>query len=525
MTNFKLRERFEMSWKPNVQFENKESDRSLTEKDIDDRIAKGAAISNTSLSIHQARKRPGFGTRVPYSRVKFARKFHPPHPHVAANAVEVSDPGLDRSDETAIAINPKNPRNIVAGAVSSDGAQFTNTAYVTKDGGNTWKTVTALTDTDEGAGLAFDDSGNCYYTTMQGGMLPVCVVSRDGGLTWSLPAAFGGGDKTAVAARGQTALVGFDRINTEACAFTLDGGVTWTVHDFTDLGLGTGPLVSYDHKRFYIIYAALDNNIKIYASPDKGVTWTGPTIIVPGNAYQSTIAGPLSYEGGALTSPGTNVAIDGSGHLHVLYVDSNTQLPMYTSSSDHGATWSAPVNVNPERATDAHMWPCLSSNKHGDLQGGSVVYDQVLSKYRILLHSKAEDEDEWTTFEADNGPWSAAGPPPGFRIGFGDYFDCDSLPQCGVSVMAWSETANGLQPWQTWARVFDLCQCHEDREEALENEIERLSDAFENHELPTPRTKHNIEKFEAHLGELRKKHKEAEGALKKCRDANPLPEE
>src|SRR5260370_3740345 len=143
---------------------------------------------------------------------------------------------------------------------------------------------------------------------MKGGMLPVCVVSRDGGLTWSLPAAFGGGDKTAVAARGQTALVGFERINREACAFTLDGGVTWTVHDFTALGLGTGPLVSYDHKRFYIIYAALDNNIKIYASPDKVLTWTCPTIIVPGHAYQSTIAAPLSYEIRALTSPGMNHA-------------------------------------------------------------------------------------------------------------------------------------------------------------------------------------------------------------------------
>jgi len=68
-----------------------------------------------------------------------------------------------------------------------------------------------------------------------------------------------------------------------------------------------------------------------------------------------------------LTSPGTNVAIDGRGRLHVLYIDSNKRVPMYTSSSDHGATWSSPVNVNPKRAGDAHMWPCLSCTKHGDL--------------------------------------------------------------------------------------------------------------------------------------------------------------
>jgi hypothetical protein len=510
-----------MSWTPKVQFRNIESARRPTDEEIEKKLTEGR-VSNTALSIYQAAKRPGFGTPVPFARRKFARRLHPGHPH---HAIEISDPSLDRSDETAVAINPRNPRNIVAGAASFNGSQFDNTAYVSKDGGNTWKTVVALTNTSEGAGIAFDDSGNCYYTTMQGGFFPVCIVSRDGGLTWSAPAAFGFGDKTAVAARGKIALCGFDRLNTEACAFTLDGGLSWTVHDFTDTGLGTAPLVSYDHRHFYIIYSALDSNLKIFASHDQGTTWTGPTTIVAGNAHESTIAGPLSYEGGALTSPGTNVAIDGHGRLHVLYIDSNKRVPMYTSSRDHGATWSAPVNVNPKRAGDAHMWPCLSCTKHGDLQGGSLVYDTALSKYSVLLHRKPEDEDEWTTREVDSGPWAAAGPSPGFRIGFGDYFDCDSLPECGISVMAWSETANGLQPWQTWARVLDFCQHEEDRVEALEDEIEHLTHAFESQELPFPRTRVDIEKFEGNLAELRTKLQTARATLEKRRATNPLPED
>ena len=511
-----------MSWTPKVHFESKSSAQRPTDQEIEDRLAKGR-VSNTPLSIHQAKKRNGLGTAPAYAMRKIGRRAHPNHVHRHAHAIEVSDPALDRSDETAVAINPKHPRNIVAGAASYDGSQYINTAYVTKDGGATWKTVTALTNTAEGAGIAFDDSGNCYYTTMQGGFFPVCVVSQDGGMTWSAPAAFGFGDKTAVAARGKIALVGFDRINAEACAFTLDGGQTWTVHDFTDSGIGTAPLVSYDHKHFYIIYAALDNNLKLYASHDQGNTWTGPTTIVAGNAPESTIAGPLSYEGGALTSPGTNVAIDGRGHLHVLYIDSNKYVPMYTMSRDHGATWSAPVNVNPERPNDAHMWPCLSCTKHGDLQGGSLVYNQALGKYSILVHSKPEDEDEWTTFEADNGPWAAAGPSSGFRIGFGDYFDCDSLPECGISVMAWSETANGQQPWQTWVRILDLCECKEDWVDALEDEVDCLTEAFERRELPFPRTDDSVARFEARLNELRTKHREARKTLEKYRAANPLP--
>jgi hypothetical protein len=445
--------------RPKVTFRNKDSACALTDKEIESKLARGAVIHNTSRSIYQAKKRPGYGAKAPQARSKLAPRAQAAYALAPSQAIQTSGPSLDRSDESAIAINPSNLKNIVAGAATFDGTQFTNSAYVSMDAGNTWKTVTALTNTSEGAGIAFDDSGNCYYVTMQGGFNPCCVISRDGGLTWSAPAFFGSGDKTAVAARGQIALCGFDRLNTEACAFTLDGGMSWTVHDFTDSGIGTAPLVSYDQNYFYIIYAALDNNLKIYASPDQGQTWNGPTTIVAGNATESAVPGPLSYQGGALTSPGTNVAIDASGTLHVLYVDSVKQTPMYTSSSDHGATWSAPVNVNPERASDAHMFPCLSCNKHGDLLAGSLVYDQTLGKYSILRHVKTHQQTVWTTIETDNGPWAAAGPSTGFRIGFGDYFDCDTPPQCGISAMAWSETPNGQEPWQTWARILDpICE-------------------------------------------------------------------
>ena len=513
-----------MTWTPKVQFENPQSAQRPTDKDIESRLAQ-AKVSNTALAIYQAKKRPGFGTPVPYTSLKFQRQVEALHLHRHAKAVEVSDPSLDRSDETAVAINPRHPRNIVAGAASFDGTQFINTAYVSKDGGHSWTTVTALSNTSEGAGIAFDDSHNCYYVTMQGGFFPVCVISQDGGMTWSAPAAFGFGDKTAVAARGKIALCGFDRLNTEACAFTLDGGATWTVHDFTDSGIGTAPLVSYDHKRFYIIYGALDNNLKIYASADQGQTWTGPTTIVAGNAPFSTIAGPLSYEGGALTSPGTNVAIDGRGHLHVLYIDSNKQVPMYTKSRDHGATWTAPVNVNPERPNDAHMWPCIACTKHGDLLGGSLVFTQALGNYSILRHKKAEDDDEWTTREADSGSWSAAGPSPGFRIGFGDYFDCDCLPECGTAVMGWSETVNGAQPWQSWVRTLDMCEDHESLVDVLEDEIGYLTAAFDTQEFPFPRTPQTMAKFQDNLKELGKKLETARRRLKVSRDANPLPTE
>jgi hypothetical protein len=469
--------------KPNVKFrEDKGFDRILTNQEIEQKLTQGAVISNTALSIYQAKKR-GLPTGRPDARVKPAPGVAIPD-ITAAQAGEISDPSLIMSDESAIAINPTNPKNIVAGAITSyDGRTLNSSAFVTFDGGVTWETVTAVADVDEGSGIAFDDSGNCYYTTLQGGLRPCCAVSKDGGLTWGRPALFGHGDKTAVAARGQIALCGFDRVNTEACAFTLDGGANWTVHEFNDSGLGTGPLVSYDEKHFYIIYAATDGNLKIYVSADRGTTWSGPQIVVAGNAHESAIDGSLTYEGSALTSPGTNVAIDGSGTLHVLYVDSNQRIPMFTSSADHGSTWSTPVNVDPERS-DPHMWPCLSCNRNGDLVGGSLVYDQTLGQYVVLVHLKRQQDSAWTTAEADNGPFTAAGHSPGVRIGFGDYFDCDRTPVSGSAVMAWSETANGQQPWQTWARVVDPCLPLQVEVTTIEADIMQLTEILNNPGAP-----------------------------------------
>ncbi len=198
---------------PKVKFRKKGSDRALSDQEIEEKLAQGAVIHNTSLNIHQAKK--ALRAEVPPSPAESQKRHLTAHAHILSKAIEISDPNLDRSDETAIAINPRNPKNIVAGAITFDGKEFTNSAYVSMDGGNIWQTVIALKDTDEGAGIAFDDSGNCYYVTMQGGFNPRCVVSQDGGLTWSSPASFGYGDKTAVAARGQIALCGFVQNFTE----------------------------------------------------------------------------------------------------------------------------------------------------------------------------------------------------------------------------------------------------------------------------------------------------------------------
>ena len=107
---------------PRVYFENAASAKPPTDQEIEAILAQGS-VSNTALSIRRAKARPGFGAAAPYVRLvpsPSVRAF----PHRHARAVEVSDPSLDRSDESAVAINPRNPRNIVAGAASFNGAVF-----------------------------------------------------------------------------------------------------------------------------------------------------------------------------------------------------------------------------------------------------------------------------------------------------------------------------------------------------------------------------------------------------------------
>src|SRR5258708_22428536 len=124
--------------KPIVKFKNKNSARALTDKELEKKLAEGGVMHNTALHIREAKKLLGKGA-AKKSKLKGSAGAAPALAPSQAN--QASDPGLDRSDETAIAINPKNPKNIVAGAATFDGQQFTNSAYVSMDGGSTWKTI------------------------------------------------------------------------------------------------------------------------------------------------------------------------------------------------------------------------------------------------------------------------------------------------------------------------------------------------------------------------------------------------
>jgi hypothetical protein len=121
----------------------------------------------------------------------------------AANVSTDCEPGVGIHNETAIAVNPTNPLNIIGSAndyqlkVSSGGSVLETVfsrAHVTFDGGKTWTTYPVRFNGYKFTGdpsIAFDADGTAYLTTLAdgGNNTPDVVVSRstDGGKTWSTP--------------------------------------------------------------------------------------------------------------------------------------------------------------------------------------------------------------------------------------------------------------------------------------------------------------------------------------------------
>jgi len=122
---------------------------------------------------------------------------------LAANVSTDCEAGVGIHNETAIAVNPTNPLNIIGSANDyqlkvSNGGQINETvfsrAHVTFDGGKTWTTYPVRFNGYKFTGdpsVAFDADGVAYLATLAdgGNNTPDVVVSRsgDGGRHWSTP--------------------------------------------------------------------------------------------------------------------------------------------------------------------------------------------------------------------------------------------------------------------------------------------------------------------------------------------------
>jgi hypothetical protein len=120
----------------------------------------------------------------------------------AQQVVRITDPAAINPAEVSIAINPKNPDNMIAASFQighPPGPRAGSSHYVTFDGGKTWKTVPTPNPSKLVQGddvVAFSSDGVAYHAHLsfdgirqqrplraENGM--IVNVSKDGGNTWS----------------------------------------------------------------------------------------------------------------------------------------------------------------------------------------------------------------------------------------------------------------------------------------------------------------------------------------------------
>jgi hypothetical protein len=318
----------------------------------------------------------------------------------AQRVVRVTGPGAITPAEVTVAINPKNPDNIVGASFQRGRPPKPRAAsynYVTTDGGKTWKTIPVQDSENLSQGddaLAFGGDGTAYHAhlSFDGIRVPrpkravsgiIVSASRDGGLTWGetvpvinhINSVTPFEDKPAITtdnADGSPhknnvylAWTRFDAYGSPdpECRSQIyfsrstDGGKSFSMpFRISDAGgdcldsdntvEGAVPAVG-PHGEVYVVWAG-PLGLVFDKSTDGGLTFGKDRVVGPmPGGWDFSVAGLDRANGMPITgvdlSKGPN-----KGTLYVNWIDDRNGDPdvFVASSRDGGQTWSSPVRVN-----------------------------------------------------------------------------------------------------------------------------------------------------------------------------------
>lgn len=297
--------------------------------------------------------------------------------------------------ETAIAVNPDNPSQIVAG--SNEIFRLPMRGYFSSDAGASWTGVDLPLppplvnngfDFGSDPGVAWDTRGNVYYSYIVVFFSKAFAVSRnsvaidgtemavarssDGGLTWASTyfalqtgeSSFNDKPMITVDTNPASPLLNTIYVAWDAAVGSMgiqvsrstDGGQTFSapVSAGPPFGIGADPFVGPDSSLYVAWHDVTNTRIAVSRSIDSGRTFGPVTIIAPTRvAFDVAIPAmntrrALVYPacGGDL-SPGPN-----RGTLYCSWMDETATdgADIFTSrSTDRGSTWSPPLRVNDDR--------------------------------------------------------------------------------------------------------------------------------------------------------------------------------
>ena len=343
------------------------------------------------------------------------------------------------SSELSLAINPVNPLSLIAGANDFGCGSPTgiNGAYRSTDGGNTWSVAASMYNGLGGTGFAgpwgdpsleFDDAGHALYSDIydNGCGATACAVSAyqstDGGGTWPLGVMLNvatNDDKNwttvdNIAAspfhgRAYTSWDYFTGGERNVTSFSTDAGATWsginTVRNGTYFVTNTTDYDTANSLGYFLVAGDLggrNGNVSVSRSTNGGLTYTSVTAFTRqgttgGVPPQDFLTPGFDADRGFGTSPF-------AGRLYLAVVDrraGQTRKHVWVErSTDFGATWSAPVQVDDAVDTHDHSYVWLATSP---TNGGvfAFYYDfgcaagAMANPYRYSMSSSTDGGLTW----------------------------------------------------------------------------------------------------------------------------------
>jgi hypothetical protein len=361
---------------------------------------------------------------------------------------DCTEPSVGPHNETSIAVNPTNTKNMLGGAndyqlALNPGGQVSETilsrAHVTFDGGKTWSLYPVnSSSTYQATGdpaVAFDASGRAYYATLgfrfvgpTNAMNPDVLVSSsgDGGKTWDeARVASGSGvfssvgdllDKEYIAAWGNgNAIVTFGdfRLGQQGTfisakifsSVTHDGGLSWSaptlISGALDQAFVATPVVAANG-RIYVSFlnttdltTGRDDYEVVEVSPSTGARLAGPFKVattIDGFTDYPLAFGRQTYQDSVFrTWAAGNIAADptNSAHLAVVWSDMrNSTTPAPTSP--YVAKTNSDVIVS-QSFDNGHTWSAATAlTLSGDQFMPWSAYDQS-GRLRIGTFDRSAD--------------------------------------------------------------------------------------------------------------------------------------
>ena len=405
---------------------------------------------------------------------------------VGANLAVADDP--DTQNEPSIAVNPRNERNLVAGANDYRSGDAWAGVYASVDGGRSWfeqlipgypggpsSVLTGF----EAAGdpsIAFDADGVAHYAGIAfnragfGSSSDGSIWagrSSDGGFTWTVTMVARGGkgifhDHEQIAADrfegspfrnnlyiSWTMFVGFGRTPIVVSRST-DGGLTWSAPlevsgtvtpggFFQDSVGAVGPdgsmYVAWD-ETFTTPGGVSAMRLWVARSTDGGATFGAPRVVqdvVPERLHNA------AYRHGSYPAMG----VAPSGAVYVAWADNRNGDAdiLLTRSSDGGLTWSIPVRVNDDPlgvGTDQFFpWVSVSPNGRVDI----MWYDKRPDPNNYLLDVFFAFTRDGATISSNFRVTDVSSDPAVWPAFLGDYNGMASTDRTAYPV--WADMRNG----------------------------------------------------------------------------------